>query len=281
MELLQLRYFYESAINESFSKTAKAHMVPSTSVSASIKRLEQELGCELFVRSSNRVHLNDDGRRFYESIRDLLLGLDEAVGSLQQAKEDLPVHLLVLDLRPPITRQVIRFQEENPKATFYMTMSRKNADPEDYDIIIDEECDRYPGRAVEPLKEYKLRFCASEKNPVTGHPVRLRDLANENFIGYEEEGNMYRRMVKTCVEAGFEPRILSMCNDVRCFHMLLSAGGGLALVKGHGKPVAGTKFIDVVDFDQTIRYAAYYRPGTKNKRVREFVELLKKTYGRI
>lgn len=47
MEFLQLRYFYESAQNENFAKTAEKFMVPASSVSASVKRLEQELGVEL------------------------------------------------------------------------------------------------------------------------------------------------------------------------------------------------------------------------------------------
>ena len=42
MEMLQLRYFYESAMAESISKTAQKFMVPASSVSASIKRLEKE-----------------------------------------------------------------------------------------------------------------------------------------------------------------------------------------------------------------------------------------------
>ena len=38
MEILQLRYFYESAKTGSFARTAEAFMVPTTSVSASVKR---------------------------------------------------------------------------------------------------------------------------------------------------------------------------------------------------------------------------------------------------
>ena len=48
MELLQLRYFFDSAKTESFAKTAEKYMVPASSVSASVKRLEKELGCKLF-----------------------------------------------------------------------------------------------------------------------------------------------------------------------------------------------------------------------------------------
>ena len=55
MEFLQLKYFYESAKHESFAKTAEIYMVPTTSVSASVRRLEKELGCSLFDRSANRI----------------------------------------------------------------------------------------------------------------------------------------------------------------------------------------------------------------------------------
>ena len=57
MEFLQLRYFYESAKSESIAKTAKSFMVPASSVSAAIKRLEEELGCALFERTANRIRL--------------------------------------------------------------------------------------------------------------------------------------------------------------------------------------------------------------------------------
>ena len=58
MELLQLRYFYESAKNQSFSKTSEKYMVPLSSVSASIKRLEQEIKTDLFL-SDYENFMND------------------------------------------------------------------------------------------------------------------------------------------------------------------------------------------------------------------------------
>ena len=42
MELLQLRYFYESAKTENFSHTAAKYLVSPSSVSISIKKLENE-----------------------------------------------------------------------------------------------------------------------------------------------------------------------------------------------------------------------------------------------
>ena len=49
MEILQLRYFFLSAKNENFSTTAKMFDVPTTAVSSSVRRLEEELGCRTTV----------------------------------------------------------------------------------------------------------------------------------------------------------------------------------------------------------------------------------------
>ena len=70
MELLQLRYFFDSAKNEHFAKTAEKYWVPASSVSASIKRLEEELGCKLFDRQSfaGSVATSD---RLFRTVREL------------------------------------------------------------------------------------------------------------------------------------------------------------------------------------------------------------------
>ena len=86
MELLQLKYFYESATSESFTKTAEKHLIPVSSVSASIKRLEMELGCKLFDRTSNRITLNQNGKRFHRSLSLIFNELNTVLEELSQNK---------------------------------------------------------------------------------------------------------------------------------------------------------------------------------------------------
>ena len=86
MELLQLRYFYESACAGSITKTAERFMVPPSSVSLSIKRLEKELGCALFDRTGNRIRLNENGRVLKKALQTAFGALDEAVVKLGDQK---------------------------------------------------------------------------------------------------------------------------------------------------------------------------------------------------
>jgi len=64
MELLQLKYFCDAAETQNYSKTAKKFYVPTSNISQSVKRLERELGVELFEHRANRIVLAESGKRF-------------------------------------------------------------------------------------------------------------------------------------------------------------------------------------------------------------------------
>ena len=277
MELLQLRYFYESAVNESFSKTAQSHMVPITSVSASIKRLEKELGCELFVRSSNRVRLSQEGKQFYESVRETLMGLDRAVEGLKPQQEEEPIHVLMLAIMERVTDWVIHYRKLYPTATFRLDMNRRDMETDKFDILVDEDSDKYPGYEKFPLMEFKLKFCASKQNPLCGRKLRLAELADQDFVALKEGGRTHKHLIKACENAGFQPKIVAMCNDVRCYRRLITAGVGVSLMLEDGRsPAQDAQYLDVVDYDCTYRVMAYFRSNCKNEKARAFFEFLKK-----
>ena len=108
MELLQLRYFFESAKRESFAKTAERHCVPTSSVSASVKRLENEPGCKLFDRTSNSILLNKKGQRLQQALCTIFSELDGAIADLSSEKEDArDIKMLVRAMRSNITDYII------------------------------------------------------------------------------------------------------------------------------------------------------------------------------
>ena len=67
------------------SRAAKIYDVPASGVSSSIKRLEQELGVELFSRYANKIKLTEQGMLFYEEARRILDDLDRAVRRVESA----------------------------------------------------------------------------------------------------------------------------------------------------------------------------------------------------
>ena len=87
MEMLQLFYFFLSAKNQNFSTTAKMFDVPTTAVSSSVRRLEEELGCKLFDRTHNRIILNAKGQRFQQALCTVFAELFTVTASTPAATE--------------------------------------------------------------------------------------------------------------------------------------------------------------------------------------------------
>ena len=111
MERLQLRYFYESAKNESFANTAEKYMVPASSISASVKRLEDELGCKLFERRSNKISLNENGKELQNSLSVIFEELDNTVEKISTNKpEKTEISMLILATREYISSIMSEYQ---------------------------------------------------------------------------------------------------------------------------------------------------------------------------
>lgn len=64
MTIQQCKYVLEIARAGSFSEAAKQLFIAQSSLSVSIKSLEQELNIKIFERSGNGVYLTDDGAEF-------------------------------------------------------------------------------------------------------------------------------------------------------------------------------------------------------------------------
>ena len=141
MEILQLRYFFMSAKNENFSTTAKSFGVPTTAVSSSVRRLEDELGCKLFDRTHNRITLNAKGRRLQQALCTVFAELDKAIEDVSSDYTDKrEIKVLVRGMRREVTDLLSKFSGIYPDVAFQIAFSGDD----DYDIIIDD---------------FKMRFC--------------------------------------------------------------------------------------------------------------------------
>lgn len=79
MEIFQLRYFLAVAEHLSFTRAAQHLNISQPPPSLQIKKLEQELGGELFVRDTHSVRLSDLGDAFVPRARQILEEVASAV----------------------------------------------------------------------------------------------------------------------------------------------------------------------------------------------------------
>src|SRR4051794_6309195 len=78
MELRQLRYFVAVAEERSFTRAAERLWIAQPGLSTQIRRLEGELGIQLFERHTRGVNLTQDGALFLERARAAIVAADAA-----------------------------------------------------------------------------------------------------------------------------------------------------------------------------------------------------------
>ena len=95
MELRQIRCFLAVAELRHFGRAAEQLHVVQPAVSQQVRRLEQELGVQLFHRTTRTVELTGAGLAFLERAREIAAAVDRASQTAQQEREGNQVFLRV------------------------------------------------------------------------------------------------------------------------------------------------------------------------------------------
>ena len=282
MEFLQLRYFYESAKNKSFALTAKNHMVPTSSVSASVKRLENELGVALFDRSSNRISLNEKGFVFYGMVEEMFDKFNKTVAAITENKTpNSTIRILIKARRKWITELIIQYKKQFHHVCFEISHDALVSRCEHFDIIIDEKTDQYSGKEGFPLSVEEICIKTSKNNPLIHKILTFKDLKKYDFLVSQKGGRMWQVLEKHASKNGFIPNVALQSNDRQCLIRYTEAEMGFLLGSKNALRDESEKNLaplSVIDFAETQTIYVYYNPeSARDISVNSFLSFLKTT----
>ena len=230
MELLQLKYFCDAAISENFSKTAKRFEVPPSDISQSVRRLERELGIDLFIRQPNSISLNEKGRIFYKRVSSALRALDDAVQSVCDVVERGKIKICINSNRRVIMEVIEKFRRCYPEveiATTHFTSPTS----EDFDMIIDARDDELKGYDKTLLLSEGMQLAMTSSSRFAGATqIDVHELADEPFITLSERSSLYHMTKSICRDNGFSPRIAIQSDDPFYVRKCVELGLGLCFV---------------------------------------------------
>lgn len=229
MEILQLKYFCDAAECENFSKTAQKFMIPPSCVSASVKRLEKEVGVSLFDRSANKLKLNESGRKFLKSARQALALLEKAEREVRETEPVKEIRLLAACSRRIVTECIEKFRQDNKDVSF--SLNHKTEQPyTNFDMIISDTPIKGAGETAELFSE-SFMLAVEKHHPLAKKDLILpRDLEEQKFITMQRGSSHHRITEMLCREHGFSPNIAIEIDDPYYIRKYIEMGLGVGFV---------------------------------------------------
>jgi DNA-binding transcriptional LysR family regulator len=223
MDVRQFKYFVEICKYGSFAQAAATCNISPQGISMAIQRLEDELSCKLFRRTYRGIALTEDAEFMLplaEEIVQRTEKLESYFSSDEEGRRKLPLLFAPGTIQEFAGQVISNFEEQHP----------------DIHIIINEAFPRICDSAVEnqkvelaftilPVDESKFENRILFKTPYAlivhdSHPISRRksitvkDLRDVPVVVTNKDLKAYSSYVSICCEAGFEPKIAAIVDDV-------------------------------------------------------------------
>lgn len=310
VEVRDMLYILAVCEERSFSRAAEKYYISQPALSKIVKRVEGNLGTQIFDRGSVPLRVTPEGEVFVEYFRkmqdiqrEIELYCDEM---RRHRKSDLNIggpSFFCTYVLPPLTAA---FKMENPAVNI------KLIETNDSDLrkflsagIVDL------GLSVEPnMPSHFDSFVLKKENIILAVPsalpvnrelesyaisyddirsgrfitpeipgVPMERFAKENFLLLKRGNDMHRRGLKICQDAGFEPNIVMEMDQLLSAYYLAGTGSGITFIRASIPYYVGPSDdlifykIDHPDTNRELR--AYFRSGECTALQKTFIEYLR------
>jgi DNA-binding transcriptional LysR family regulator len=242
MELRHLRTIAAVARHRSFTKAGEELHLAQSAISQQIRRLEGELGIEVFRRNSRSVELTAEGRVILGYAKRVLAEVDGLHSELEELSGLLRGQLRIGGVYPTgpydLFSMLAEFRAAHPEVSIHMTEDTQD------DLLVALRADELDCAftALDPdalsdefvatlLWEEEFVVALPHGHALCAHPrVTLEQLAREDLVAYRENSALQRRLERTLAERGLEARNAFVCTEMLAVRALASKGLGIAVI---------------------------------------------------
>jgi DNA-binding transcriptional LysR family regulator len=218
VELRHLEYFVAVAAELNFSRAAQRIHVVQSALSASVSRLEKELGVDLFDRSKRQITLTAAGEVFLDHAREVIHTAHRARTSVDAFRDQLSGTVTLGTLMSwgtlNLPAALEEFRGDNPMVTVRLRQSVTGSAGH-LTAIADGQMDlalvsiTAPGSPLVTLRELMrepMVFVCEASHPLANRRrVELADLAGHDFIQFPPGWGIRQRLDNSFAAAGVQP----------------------------------------------------------------------------
>ena len=271
MDIYQLRYFLAVVETRNFSRAAERVFISQPTLSAGIKKLEQELDVILFNRGSRDISLTDAGRRFLPRARTVIYEVNaakqEASGKIPSLRFQIgiPRALPIAKLSPLLAD----FRKTHPQAQIAIKEGtpeqlEKWLDEKRVDMIISTAPTATTGHFFEKLFTTKCVLAVPEQHTLSSrNAVPMQQLNRLDFI-HRSHCLFETEITRTFAREGVNPHIIFRTDEDEKALSLVAAGTGLCVVPdilNH----PGIEFISIDGFNSARTLGISWVDGQKTE----------------
>ena len=239
-----LRYFQTIARAGSFTKAAAELRIAQPALSRQMQALEEEIGVDLFIRTSRGLNLTAEGKLFLAEADNLLRGADDAVLRTRALSRgdsgELHIGYLPTPTAEILSPALDLFQQTNPAVKVILrevTGDELTAGLLDGSLHLGVTVERMDeaalGLVFEELRRYRFCVVASRNHPLARRKsITVAEAAAQTLVGF-------RRGVYSTADVFLDqvfgphhlrPAVAVECDSASSLFMELETGRGIAVL---------------------------------------------------
>ena len=264
MELRQLEYFQMASRLRNITRAAERLRVSQPNITVAIKKLEAELGIQLFDRSQKQLSLTPEGAVFLNRVELALRNIQDAVLEVNDYKQ-LQKGTIKIGVPPMMgaylfPRICSSFQRRYSHLDIFMheeaSMSIREQlerDELDFGIIISSGASHH--LQLLPMSKNQILCCVPEDSPLASKKsLSLQDVTDSKIVMLKEGSFLRQTILGKMKDANITPNIVLESNQIVTLKGLVASGVGITflldMVAGNEPgmkaiPLAEPLFVDV------------------------------------
>lgn len=284
LDLKKLKAFELVAQAGNLRTAAQRLNLTTSAISFSIRRLEEDLGVELFKRLPNKLVLTPAGQHLLRETEHILNSVQQAIATMPSDKTPNGISIAVCNsalisyITPRISDFIKRFPNTKMALLIY-TSSEALAlvDSGKIDLCLGRFSDAPKDLERKMIVESSLSLACPQDHPIIQSEITLERMAQYPIV------TLHRRMLtRARIEKTFTDRNLPVAQFIEartCQTALAMAAKdeGLAIIHSlctSSAPDERLQFSDLGDLFEKMRFYAVYRKQEKSQAISEVLEAL-------
>ena len=250
-------YIYEIYTEQSFTKAAKKLFISQPSLSATVRKAEEELGFKIFNREAVPVTLTDVGQIYISAIEEMYRvenNLKDSINSIYSLMVgDISVSGAAFISSFILPNIIMEFSKKYPKIHIGLVEDnsfslQEKVLSEEIDVLIDYDFDPENFEAY-PLKKEQILLAVPRQHPIHAQLgdialttkdiisqkhleedtacVDLGHFKQEKFIQLKPKNNMYKSSYAICGDYGFTPQAVISVDQLLTAYNIAGSGMGI------------------------------------------------------